>query len=147
MRLRRPIHQSSGLSEISSQFHDECSAVFGRFFMDSLCESVSARRNLVFGPFTLTTGWRPMVLVTTPPQPASKARMMFASDSVGGADESRNGFLNRMPVKTVERSAAIGFLLYRGWMTIRQRVTVEKCPPPRQRRRDRRGLRRSANVA
>ena len=33
-----------------------------------------------------------MVLVTTPPQPASNARMMLASDSVGGADESRNGF-------------------------------------------------------
>ena len=45
-----------------------------------------------------------MVLVTTPPQPASNARMMFASDSVGGADDSRNGFLNRTPVKVVERS-------------------------------------------
>src|SRR6478672_1989844 len=71
-----------------------------------------------------------MVLVTTPPHPASKARMMFASDSVGGAEESKNGFLNRMPVKTVERSAAIGFLLYREWMTIRQRVSVEKCLAP-----------------
>ena len=29
------------------------------------------------GPATLTTGCRPMVLVTTPPQPASKARMML----------------------------------------------------------------------
>ena len=44
-------------------------------------------------------------MVTTPPQPASKARMMLLSDSVGGADASRNGFSNRMPVKTVDRSA------------------------------------------
>ena len=57
-----------------------------------------ARRNLVFGPATLTTGWRPIVLVTTPPQPASKARMMLLSDSVGGAEASRNGFSNRSPV-------------------------------------------------
>ena len=48
---------------------------------------------------TLTTGCRPIVLVTTPPQPASKARMMLLSDSVGGADDSRNGFSNRSPVK------------------------------------------------
>ena len=33
-----------------------------------------------------------MVLVTTPPQPASNARMMLVSDSVGGAEDSRNGF-------------------------------------------------------
>ena len=45
-----------------------------------------------------------MVLVTTPPQPASYARMMLLSDSVGGADASRNGFSNRIPVKTVDRS-------------------------------------------
>ena len=51
------------------------------------------------GPRTLTTGCRPIVLVTTPPQPASKARMMLLSDSVGGADDSRNGFSNRSPVK------------------------------------------------
>src|SRR5687767_2053349 len=44
----------------------------------------------------------PIVLTTTPPQPASKARMMFASDSVGGADASRNGFSKSMPVKRVE---------------------------------------------
>src|SRR5213075_2428142 len=86
MRARRPIHQSSVLSEMSSQFHDECSAVPGRFFIDSRGESASARRNLVFGPSTLTTGWSPIVLVTTPPQPDSKARRMFDSDSVGGAD-------------------------------------------------------------
>jgi hypothetical protein len=45
----------------------------------------------------------PMVLTTTPPQPASKARMMFESDSVGGAEASRNGFSNSMPVNRVER--------------------------------------------
>ena len=97
MREIRGIHQSSGLSEISSQFHDECSAVPGRFLHRQLAVGVEARRNFVFGPSTLTTGCRPMVLVTTPPQPASKARMMLASDSVGGADESRNGFGKLQP--------------------------------------------------
>ena len=48
-----------------------------------------------------------MVLVTTPPQPASKARMMLLSDSVGGADDSRNGLSNRRPVKVTERFAAM----------------------------------------
>ena len=59
------------------------------------------------GPATLTTGCRPIVLVTTPPQPASNARMMLLSDSVGGAEASRNGFSNRRPVNVTERSAAI----------------------------------------
>src|SRR5471032_2367532 len=98
MRAMRGTHQSIGLSEISSQFHDECSAVPERFCIDSCEESAVARRNLVFGPATFTTGWRPIVLVTTPPQPASKARMMLLSDSVGGADDSRNGFSKRSPV-------------------------------------------------
>ena len=92
MRPSRGTHQSSVLSEMSSQFHDECSAAPGRFFIDRCGESASARRNLVFGPATLTTGCSPIVFVTTPPQPASKARRMFDSDSVGGADDSRNGF-------------------------------------------------------
>src|SRR3954470_16025958 len=87
MRAIRGTHQSSGLSEISSQFHDECSAAPGRFFIDSRGESASARRNFVFGPATLTTGWRPIVFVTTPAQPASKARRIFDSDSVGGAED------------------------------------------------------------
>ena len=30
--------------------------------------------------------------------------MMLLSDSVGGAEESRNGFWKRMPVKVVDRS-------------------------------------------
>src|SRR5438067_5181396 len=105
MRPRRGTHQSSVLSEMSSQFHDECSADPGRFFIESCDESASARRNFVFGPTTLVTGCRPIVFVTTPPQPASNARRMFCSDSVGGADARRNGFLNRTPVKVVERSA------------------------------------------
>jgi hypothetical protein len=46
-----------------------------------------------------------MVFVTTPPQPASKARMMLESDSVGGAEASRKGFSNFSPVNVVERSA------------------------------------------
>src|SRR3990170_8994227 len=64
--------------------------------------------NPVLGPATFTTGCSPIVFVTTPPQPASNARMMFVSVSVGGADASRNGFSNRSPVKTTERSTAIG---------------------------------------
>src|SRR5919109_2080748 len=85
----RGIHQSSGLSEMSSQFHDDCRAVSGRFCIESLPSSVE-RRNFVFGPSTFTTGCRPMVFVTTPAQPASNARMMLVSDSVGGADDNRN---------------------------------------------------------
>src|SRR3954468_1372311 len=105
IRPRRGTHQSSVLSEMSSQFHDECSAAPGRFFIDRCGESASARRNFVFGPFTFTTGCSPIVLVTTPPQPASNARRMFDSDSVGGADASMNGLSNLSPVKTVDRSA------------------------------------------
>src|SRR5215208_3266065 len=67
------------------------------------------RRNFVFGPATLTTGCRPIVFVTTPPQPASKARMMLVSDSVGGADASRNGFSKRRPVN-VDASVPMRFL-------------------------------------
>ena len=104
MRRMRGAHQSSVLSEMSSQFHDECRAPARPLFIDSVPASAFARRNFVFGPATLTTGCRPMVLVTTPPQPASKARMMLLSDSVGGADESRKGFSNRIPVKFTERS-------------------------------------------
>jgi hypothetical protein len=33
--------------------------------------------------------------------------MMLLSDSVGGADERRNGFSNRMPVKVVVLSAIV----------------------------------------
>src|SRR6266516_2564550 len=92
---------------MSSQFHDECSAEPGRFFIDRRGESASARKNFVFGPATFTTGCRPIVFVTTPPHPASNARRMFDSDSVGGADDSKNGFRNVMPVKVVERSAIV----------------------------------------
>ena len=53
--------------------------------------------NLALAPKTLTTGWSPIVLVTTPPQPASKARRMLLSDSVGGAEESRKGFSKLIP--------------------------------------------------
>jgi hypothetical protein len=35
MRRMRGTHQSSVLSEMSSQFHDECSAAPGRFFIDT----------------------------------------------------------------------------------------------------------------
>jgi hypothetical protein len=35
---------------------------------------------------------------------------MLLSDSVGGADESRNGFRKRIPVKVVDRSTLMGGL-------------------------------------
>src|SRR5260370_36659655 len=89
---------------MSSQFHDAISVDSGRFVMERRWPLLSERRNLVFGPLTLTTGCSPIVLVTTPPQPASKARMMLLSDSVGGADESRYGFSNRMPGKFGDKS-------------------------------------------
>jgi hypothetical protein len=36
--------------------------------------------------------------------------MMFDSDSVGGAEESRNGFSKRIPVNWTDRSAVMGGL-------------------------------------
>src|SRR5829696_6996249 len=59
--------------------------------------------NFAFAPTTLTTGCNPIVFVTTPPHPASNARRMLLSDSVGGADESRNGLSNLMPVNVTLR--------------------------------------------
>src|SRR3954451_4744184 len=59
--------------------------------------------NLALAPTTLVTGWSPMVLVTTPPHPASKARRMLLSDSVGGAEDSRKGFWKSIPVKLTAR--------------------------------------------
>ena len=50
IRPMRGTHQSSVLSEISSQFHDECSAVPGRFFIERRGLSTSARRNFVLAP-------------------------------------------------------------------------------------------------
>jgi hypothetical protein len=64
--------------------------------------------NFAFAPTTLMTGCSPMVFVTTPPHPASKARRMLFSDSVGGADESRNGFSNGIPVNVTERLDMVG---------------------------------------
>src|SRR5476649_297897 len=92
---------------MSALFHVGGSAAPGRVFIDRCAEYSSARRNFVFGQRTLPAGCNPMVLVTTPPLPASKARTMFDSDSVGGADDSRNGFLKRTPVNIVERSGAM----------------------------------------
>src|SRR6185295_7994105 len=107
IRLIRGTHQSSVLSEMSSQFHDECNAVPGRFCIDRCGESGVARRNFVFGPATLTTGCSPIVFVTTPPHPASKARMMLLSDSVGGAEASRNGFSKCSPVNVTPNWVAM----------------------------------------
>src|SRR5436853_489791 len=75
--------ESTASSEISAHFQDECKAHPRPLFTESTPEGW-LRRNFVLGPATLTTGCRPMVLVTTPPQPASKARRMLLSDSVGG---------------------------------------------------------------
>ena len=61
--------------------------------------------NLALAPTTLTTGWSPIVLVTTPAHPASNARRMLLSDSVGGAEESRKGFAKSSPVKWTDRLA------------------------------------------
>src|SRR3954468_8307286 len=121
IRPRRGIHQSRVLSEMSSQFHEEWSAVPGRFCIDRCGESGVARRNFVFGPATLTTGWRPMVLVTTPPQPASNARMMLLSDSVGGADASRKGFSKRSPVNVTLNWLAIVVSLRSAYYTSHER--------------------------
>src|SRR5437867_3091065 len=107
MRPSRGTHQSMGLSEISSQFQEEWRAVPGRFCIDRNGESGVERRNFVFGPATLTTGCRPIVFVTTPPHPASNARMMLTSDSVGGADARRNGFSKRRPVNETASSGAM----------------------------------------
>src|SRR5262249_13839379 len=111
MRSRRGIHQSSGLSEMSSQFQEEWRTPSRPRFMDRMPEASSVRRNLVLGPLTFTTGCMPMVLVTTPPQPASKARRMLLSDSVGGAELSRKGFSKRSPVNVTERSLLMAPLL------------------------------------
>src|SRR4029079_9649093 len=107
IRWIRGTHQSSVLSEISSQFHDECNAVPGRFCIDRCGESGVSRRTFFFGPATLPTGCSPIVFVTTPPHPASNARMMLLSDSVGGADARRNGFSNLRPVNVTPRCAVM----------------------------------------
>ena len=64
MRPSRGTHQSSVLSEISSQFHDECSAVPGRFCIERCGESGSERRNLVFGPAILPLSLAKMAQMT-----------------------------------------------------------------------------------
>src|SRR4029453_1051625 len=92
---------------MSSQFHDECRTPSRPRFIDRMPVSGCVRVNLVLGPLTLTTGCRPIVLVTTPPQPASNARRMLLSDSVGGAEDNRNGLAKRIPVKVTHRSTAI----------------------------------------
>src|SRR5918992_164914 len=107
MRRMRGTHQSSVLSEISSQFQEECSAAPGRFLIETYASSGDVRMNFAFAPTTFTTGCKPIVFVTTPPQPASNARKMLFSDSVGGAEESRKGFSKRIPVNVTARLAMI----------------------------------------
>src|SRR5829696_4080669 len=105
IRRMRGSHQSSGLSEMSSQFHEEWRTPPRPRFIDRVEDSECWRRNFVFGPATFTTGCMPIVFVTTPPHPASNAWRMLLSDSVGGADASMNGFSNRIPVNDTDRSA------------------------------------------
>ena len=50
----------------------------------------------------------PMVFQTAPPQPASKARMTWSPQLVGGPEASQKGLGLRMPAKLVERSAMGG---------------------------------------
>ena len=66
IRDRRPTHQSIGLSEMSSQFHDEWRTESGRAFIEIREEWASALLNFVFGPATFVTGWRPIVFVDDP---------------------------------------------------------------------------------
>src|SRR5215471_7864668 len=49
----------------------------------------------------------PIVFQTTPPQPASKARITCSPQLVGGADASQKGFTHRMPAKVV---SSVGIL-------------------------------------
>ena len=51
-----------------------------------------------------------MVLVTTPPQPASKAFKILRLLSVGGAEAKMNGFTNSSPVKVVASLLITAFL-------------------------------------
>ncbi len=50
-------------------------------------------------------GSSPSVFHTTPPQPASNARRTLYSLSVGGAEASQNGLGERIPTKSLRRSA------------------------------------------
>src|SRR5262245_61741267 len=71
--------------------------------------------NLVFGPATFVTGWSPIVFVTTPPHPESKARMRLVSVSGGGADDSRKGFSNVSPLNITDRLAGMGSSKTENW--------------------------------
>ena len=62
---------------------------------------------IVLGPATFSTGCKPIVLVTTPPQPASNALRILRLLSVGGADAKINGLTKLSPVKVVA-SLSIG---------------------------------------
>ena len=53
-----------------------------------------------------------MVLVTTPPQPASKAFKILRLLSVGGAEAKMNGFTNSSPVKVVASLFITAFLFF-----------------------------------
>jgi len=48
-----------------------------------------------------------MLLVTAPPQPAAKARLIISALRVGGAEASIKGFGKRMPTKSTLKSAIV----------------------------------------
>src|ERR1700753_3262626 len=49
----------------------------------------------------------PMVFLTAPPQPASKARITCSPQLVGGPDANQKGLGQRIPAKLVVRSAMV----------------------------------------
>ena len=77
----------------------------------------------------------PMVFHTAPPQPASKARMTCSPQLVGGPEASQKGLGQRMPAKSVVRSA-MGFL-QRGAPSPAPRACRRPPRPPLRGRRSR----------
>ena len=58
----------------------------------------------------------PSVFHTAPPQPASKARLIWSPVFVGGAEASQKGLGEEMPAMFTRRSAMIQFPLARSSM-------------------------------
>src|SRR5690242_19667949 len=67
----------------------------------------------------------PMVFQTAPPQPASKARLTWSPQLVGGPEASQKGLGQRMPAKLVVRSAMGRASIGRGGAETRRRENAE----------------------
>src|SRR5208283_1525374 len=65
----------------------------------------------------------PRVFQTAPPQPASKARITWLPQLVGGPEASQKGLGHRMPAKLVERSAIV-FTIHYSLLIILTRVPL-----------------------